>query len=278
MEEQYSISEIARLFGVSTQTLRYYDKIGLFKPEYTDRHTGYRFYGYKQFFALSMIIQLKRLNFSLERIKQYSSTKDIDLFEANLIKEKELIRQEIDQLRNLEETTNRLLKKIQISKDMPTGHDCEIQEEPDRFQYEINVNYEIKDLYQYIHLLYESYIKSTFKTNITAHGEIILKIFKENLCEKQFHVYNSIGFFIDASQYSNMPARNVSHIPSGKFAACLHVGAYDTIHRSYQKLYDFIQKNGYSVCGDSLEYAIISVAMTDNPNNFITQIQIPIQK
>ena len=32
MQEKYTVSELARLFGISNQTLRYYDKIGLFKP------------------------------------------------------------------------------------------------------------------------------------------------------------------------------------------------------------------------------------------------------
>ena len=34
MKEKYTIGETAVLLGVSTQTLRYYDKIGLLPPKY----------------------------------------------------------------------------------------------------------------------------------------------------------------------------------------------------------------------------------------------------
>lgn len=276
MKEKYSVSELARLFGISTQTLRYYDKIGLFRPAHTDEHTGYRYYSYKQFFNLSMIMQLKRLNFSLESIRRYSSTKDIEQLEQNLAAEKKLIRQEIAQLQSLEEKTDRLLKKLQISRSITAEQTCELQLEPDRFQYEIPINFEIKDLYQYIKVMYESYIKSSFATNISTHSEIVLKIYRENLCRKQFRTYNSIGFFLDSG--TEPCGRGITKISGGLFASFLHIGPYDTIHRSYQKVYDFIEKEHLTICGDSIEFAFISISLTDNSSNFITQIQIPVLK
>ena len=38
-----SIGEVARLFNISKDTLRYYDKIGILKPE-VNKENGYRFY------------------------------------------------------------------------------------------------------------------------------------------------------------------------------------------------------------------------------------------
>ena len=40
----YGIKKLADLTGVSARTLRYYDKIGLLKPAFTN-DAGYRFYG-----------------------------------------------------------------------------------------------------------------------------------------------------------------------------------------------------------------------------------------
>ena len=58
MKEKYTVSELAKLFGISAQTLRYYDKIGLFQPDDIDETNNYRYYSYEQFFRLSMIVQL----------------------------------------------------------------------------------------------------------------------------------------------------------------------------------------------------------------------------
>lgn len=275
MQEKYTVSELARLFGISNQTLRYYDKIGLFKPAQTDPQTGYRYYSYKQFFTLSMIIQLKRLNFSLESIQKYSSARDIKHLEQNLLEQKKLIHREILQLQHLEERNDRLLEKLQFAECISSQPPCELITEPNRFQYEVPVNFEIKDLYQYIKLVYESYIKSPYATNVSTHSEIVLKINKENLDAQRFRIYNSIGFFMDDS--SNTNRRGITKIDGGLYASCIHLGAYDSIHRSYQKLFDFIQEQGLSICGDSLEFAIISTSLAENPDNFITQIQIPVQ-
>lgn len=42
--ELLSISELAKLRQVTTETLRYYDRIGLLKPVYVDPETNYRYY------------------------------------------------------------------------------------------------------------------------------------------------------------------------------------------------------------------------------------------
>ena len=43
---RYTISEMASLLGVTTHTLRYYEKMGLIHPE-VNEDTGYRYYTVK---------------------------------------------------------------------------------------------------------------------------------------------------------------------------------------------------------------------------------------
>ena len=65
----YRIKELAQLAGVSTRTLRYYDAIGLLKPE-RQRANGYRLYGEAQVNALQEILFYRELGFELEQIRQ----------------------------------------------------------------------------------------------------------------------------------------------------------------------------------------------------------------
>ncbi|MEH7531769.1 MerR family DNA-binding transcriptional regulator, partial [Priestia megaterium] len=46
---------MAKLRGVTTETLRHYDRIGLFKPFYVDENTGYRYYSIFQYEVLGTI-------------------------------------------------------------------------------------------------------------------------------------------------------------------------------------------------------------------------------
>ncbi|MED1189078.1 MerR family transcriptional regulator [Bacillus paralicheniformis] len=70
MNEHFSIGETAKLNNISIQTLRYYDKLGIFKPDYTDPNNGYRYYHISQFFYLDIIKYLKSIQTPLDEIKQ----------------------------------------------------------------------------------------------------------------------------------------------------------------------------------------------------------------
>lgn len=66
----YPIGEVAELNNISIQTLRYYDKIGLFTPAFIDPVSNYRYYHEKQFFYLDIIKYLKYIDTPLSRIKE----------------------------------------------------------------------------------------------------------------------------------------------------------------------------------------------------------------
>src|SRR5688572_2541945 len=63
------IGDFARLGRVTVKALRHYDEEGLLHPAEVDRNTGYRFYRAEQLIALSRILQLKDLGFSLNEIR-----------------------------------------------------------------------------------------------------------------------------------------------------------------------------------------------------------------
>ena len=59
--KRYTIGKMAKLNNVTEQTLRLYDKMGLFKPAYVDEHNGYRLYDIGQSARLDIIQYLKNL-------------------------------------------------------------------------------------------------------------------------------------------------------------------------------------------------------------------------
>ena len=65
------IGEMAKICGVSIQTLRYYDKLGLLRADYVDDLTGYRYYSPDKIAQFQTIAQLKAVDFSLDEIKAF---------------------------------------------------------------------------------------------------------------------------------------------------------------------------------------------------------------
>ena len=64
-----TIQGFAKLCGCNTQTLRYYDRIGLLKPAKVDEWTGYRYYEEEQALLFVKIKNLQQADFSIEEIK-----------------------------------------------------------------------------------------------------------------------------------------------------------------------------------------------------------------
>lgn len=76
MDGMYTISEMANIFGVSRQTLIYYDKIGLFGPAEVNEK-GYRFYSPTQIPLMRLICMLRDLGVDLDEITRLTSSYDV---------------------------------------------------------------------------------------------------------------------------------------------------------------------------------------------------------
>lgn len=65
---EYSIQALARLAGVTTRTLRWYDQIGLLKPSRV-ADNGYRYYGPAEVDRLQDILYYRALGVALAQIR-----------------------------------------------------------------------------------------------------------------------------------------------------------------------------------------------------------------
>lgn len=83
----FRIGEFSKKTNISVKTLRYYDKIELFKPVEIDIYTQYRYYSEDQLNDLKLIKELQNLGFSLNEIKDYwnNFTDDILLKKRTLM-------------------------------------------------------------------------------------------------------------------------------------------------------------------------------------------------
>jgi DNA-binding transcriptional MerR regulator len=78
MKELYTIGETSALLAVTVPTLRYYEKVGLLLPHYTDPKTGYRYYTFNQFHYIDRIKYLQKFGLSLESIKVIIHSGSVD--------------------------------------------------------------------------------------------------------------------------------------------------------------------------------------------------------
>lgn len=97
MEERYTAGELAKLAGVSSRTIRYYDKKGLLKPvSYTEG--GYRLYDRHSALQLQKIKLLQYAGLSLKQIDHMMERQSEDSVSEILWRQKLLLEQKRNQI------------------------------------------------------------------------------------------------------------------------------------------------------------------------------------
>jgi DNA-binding transcriptional MerR regulator len=74
---EYTVQMLAKLSGVSSRTVRYYDEIGILKPARISS-SGYRIYGQKEVNMLQQILFFRELGMDLESIKDIVTSPSFD--------------------------------------------------------------------------------------------------------------------------------------------------------------------------------------------------------
>ena len=153
MKDRYSIGELSNLFNFSTQTLRYYDKIDLFKPKLIDEENGYRYYTYEQFQDLRTIIYLKNIGVPLKKINQHLSTKDAKYLLNILEERKNTIGEEIYNLKVMADQLEFKIGEIKNSLFHEDLDNVTLKELPERYIYSMDLVFNIDDMHECLEML-----------------------------------------------------------------------------------------------------------------------------
>lgn len=109
-----SIGQVSKLYDISKDTLRHYDKIGLLKPE-VNKENGYRYYSYKHLDQLDLILWTKYLGISLADIKETIESEDLEEYKKLVKIQQNLINDKIKYLKNLQkhlDETDKTLNEV----------------------------------------------------------------------------------------------------------------------------------------------------------------------
>jgi DNA-binding transcriptional MerR regulator len=100
---EYTISQLAKLAGISTRTLRYYDEINLLKPKRINS-SGYRIYGQEEVNRLQQILFFRELDVNIETIISIMNDPNYDSIKA--------LENHLIQLRNKRSRLDRLIESV----------------------------------------------------------------------------------------------------------------------------------------------------------------------
>lgn len=247
-EQLYKIGMFANMNRVTIKTLRYYDEQKLLIPVYVDEENGYRYYAAGQMAQLNRIIALKNMGFSIDDIRKIIDGAEEKSFllekKQEILKELAVLTEKLSQVESYLARESMNLSAPVLIKEIPEAIVCTMKHRIKSYDAlfelmpQMGAQMEMLDCkcaqpaYCFTH-----YLESGYKEE-----DILVEI-----CEAVTEKKQDSGDIV------------FKVLPKVPMAACIfHKGSYDTLHKSYAILLQYIEENGYAICGNIRESYIMS--------------------
>lgn len=270
-KKYFTTGEFAKLANVSKQTLIFYDKIGVFSPEYKNEN-NFRYYSLNQFDTLDTLISLREIGLSLDHIKEYLNNRSPEKALALLYKENESINK---QIKNLQIINRKIENKIAFIKEgVRERHNLNpyIMECEEEFLIISDVESHDPKVIMMSIIKFINYCKE--KQFLNAGYPICAMVKKEDLNKNHFNNLSTIYFKV----HNKINDEKLFVKPKGIYACINHKGSYETTYKSYKKLLEFIKSNHYEVVGNAYENGVLECFSCSAEDEFLTQIAIEVRK
>lgn len=275
MKDYLNITELAKLRNITTETLRHYDRIGLFKPEYVDPLNNRRYYTSDQFEILGTIRELRQLGMSLDDIKKYFDDRNLDKSAEILTRQHELLKNEIEEKKLLEKLLRRKLAFIkEIRRLNPDFTPC-IKHFDERKMISFNKMY--TDGRQLVYSMTELERHLVQKAPVLASDRMGF-FTSVNIFEKSYSSdYPVAPMILCSPSEAAKIETQLNSIPAGDYACIYYHGAARIPEEQFDLLKSFISENDLEICGNIYVQYIIDVTLTSRIDEKLIEMQIPVK-
>jgi effector-binding domain-containing protein/DNA-binding transcriptional MerR regulator len=268
MKELFTIGEMSKLFHVKIATLRYYDEIGLLKPQYTNEHNHYRYYSTQQFERLNSIKYLRALGVPINKLLDFYNYREIDTLVEMLKKKQSEISGKKRELEEIERKISRRLTQIEDAVTTPFDEIFEVKIPEWRVAY-LRREYVLGDDIEYP--------ISELSTNYGMDGQIFLgkigiSISVVDLKSNKFDRYSSIFMVIEEEDKLTTSERT---FPSRNCLRIRFKGTHMDSARYYRNLFAYMKEHNYELTDDSIEITLIDYGITNDIDKYVTEILLP---
>ncbi len=267
MKDYYKIGEISKIYGIGRDSLMYYEDIGILKP-FRDKN-GYRMYKLSDIWRLNLIKELRSLNFPMKKIKEYLDDRNIESTKEILNKEIILIDEKIEELLSYKQNIMKRLDTINDELRNLKLYEIDLVYINKRKALELNANItkdeEFDFLIQKLQKDYEN--RFTILGNNNIGSSFCLDKIKQGI----YNEFKSVFCFLeDEEEIYNIIFNE------GYYLTLTYKGEYKNNKHYINKMFKYIEEKGYKIISDPIEIYKIDIHETEDINEFITEIQIPV--
>lgn len=273
--KKMTIGEMASMNRVSEQTLRLYDREGLFSPVYRDENTGYRYYDIRQSAQLDIICYMKALGMPLKEIRIHMKKWDMGRVKQLLKENRDAIDQKIVELNLQKRAIERTLDSYDRYEAAPPDGTIVLEYIPKRRLYvkETKTNfydYEIEEYERLLRSLKEDMAAKKISPFYFANAGTLLKrenFLKQNLYSTQVFVFVDQG---------SVEEELITVIPPSSYL-CIYCDRFSKEKEYMDRLLAAIQEKHYTVIGDYICEVIVEMPLDYKERGMFLRLQVPVR-
>lgn len=251
----FKISTMARLTGLSSEGIRFYQRKGLIKPSIVDENNHYRYYSIEDVCRLLEFRNLREIGLSLEEILNLNKqTLNID----NLIKNLEL---KLAQMKNsLSFLYSLKNESFNIEISQPIEMFCLMKEYTAANTEEI-----VGATMQFFRYIFATYPNVVWQTN---------------MCWIEFFEQTPGFEQIEFKIYIRLLSGDCAESQKVEMHRCVHAyhyGLYETLGETYEKIKNYCKEHHYNIVGNFCEKYIQSYLTKKDEKQYITEVFVQIE-
>ena len=257
MKDYYKIGEISKIYGIGRDSLMYYEDIGILKP-FRDKN-GYRMYKLSDIWRLNLIKELRSLNFPMKKIKEYLDDRNIESTKEILNKEIILIDEKIEELLSYKQNIMKRLDTINDELRNLKLYEIDLVYINKRKALELNANITKDEEFDFLIQKLQKDYENRFA--ILGNNNIGSSFCLDKIKQGIYNEFKSVFCFLeDEEEIYNIIFNE------GYYLTLTYKGKYKNNKHYINKMFKYIEEKGYK----------IDIHETEDINEFITEIQIPV--
>lgn len=269
MKDYYKISEISKLYGIGADSLRYYERAGIITPKRGEN--GYRLYGLKDIYKLSVLRDLMALDFSVAQAKEYLDGQNVGKTLALLRRESGILSERLRELAQKKELIEERIAVLSAARTIRAG-EATVKNLPERscvrISERITRDEEMDFVIKKLHMEHAEKIRDLGNQTIGAFFSA------EALAEGRANVYDSVFFVLDDGQETE----DGFTLPAGEYLSYFYRGGYAQNAERCRELSGYAEAHGFSAAGGPFELYEIDNRDTMLEEEFLTEIQMRVER
>jgi DNA-binding transcriptional MerR regulator len=278
-QSYFTAGELANIFGISKQTLLYYDRMGLFSPAFISEN-GYRHYSIHQYMDLEVILRLRALNISIALIKQYLNNRSKEDFVSILESKRQESEKIIKENQEILKIVQSFSANISVEKEMPFNQPLLTWRKERKLCATPTTDaHNGKDRV----MLFTRHAEQTFEDNNVLDKNVGWIIDCDTFM-KHMPIRNTIAFFSYApDKYeeacANGQCSEIYTLPLGLYVEIYFKGTfYENAVPVSNAIEEFLHANKLQAVGDVFVLPIENHLLHNDPSKYINKVFLQVEK